>query len=333
MIPLFIFEAGEKSQLLSLLEQVQLSPYKNYSDFSEAIKELHSRVPQRFVKACQLISDERARHQQKIHVIRNCPMDQVIPELDPDDPVSDKHLKKNKFISEAFLELFAQLTGTPLLSYETRNQGDFFTDVIAIKKYSGQLTGFSDSELVFHNDRTAHKVRADYITLLGMRCPDDDLIYTGYIDGADIVNNLEPKHIAYLREPHFYTVFDVFSRDMNKQLSTSEKHPILSNLHSIRFLDTMTCVAEEAPLEARDAFIAFKSAMTRSQCKRHRILTGDLLTFANQDGLHNREKIDILNPESAAARWLLKTYAFKDSRTAESYEAYWANNRAGCVID
>ena len=86
----------------------------------------------------------------------------------------------------------------------------------------------------------------DYITLLGMRCPDDDLIYTGYIDGADIVNNLEPKHIAYLREPHFYTVFDVFSRDMNKQLSTSEKHPILSNLHSIRFLDTMTCVAEEA---------------------------------------------------------------------------------------
>ena len=173
----------------------------------------------------------------------------------------------------------------------------------------------------------------DYITLLGMRCPDDDLIYTGYIDGADIVNNLEPKHIAYLREPHFYTVFDVFSRDMNKQLSTSEKHPILSNLHSIRFLDTMTCVAEEAPLEARDAFIAFKSAMTRSQCKRHRILTGDLLTFANQDGLHNREKIDILNPESAAARWLLKTYAFKDSRTAESYEAYWANNRAGCVID
>jgi L-asparagine oxygenase len=262
-------------------------------------------VPPRFVKECQDISHERASHQQRIHVIRNCPLDPVIPELDPEDPVTDKHLKKNRFISEAFLELFAQLTITPLLSYETRNQVDFFTDVIAIKKYSGQLTGFSDSELVFHNDRTAHKVRADYITLLGMRCPDDDLIYTGYIDGADIVKNLEPAHIEYLRQPHFFTVFDVFSRDMNKQLSTSKKHPILSNTHSIRYLDTMTCVAPEAPLEARDAFIAFKNAMTRSQCKRrHRILTGDLLTFANQDGLHNREKIDILNPESASSRWL-----------------------------
>ncbi|MHC8383757.1 Fe(II)-2OG oxygenase family protein [Pseudomonas sp. LB3P14] len=333
MIPRFIFTPDEKAQLLSLLEQSRLSPYKNYPEFSQEIRNLHHLVPPRFVKECQDISHERASHQQRIHVIRNCPLDPVIPELDPEDPVTDKHLKKNRFISEAFLELFAQLTITPLLSYETRNQGDFFTDVIAIKKYSGQLTGFSDSELVFHNDRTAHKVRADYITLLGMRCPDDDLIYTGYIDGADIVKNLEPAHIEYLRQPHFFTVFDVFSRDMNKQLSTSEKHPILSNTHSIRYLDTMTCVAPEAPLEARDAFIAFKNAMTRSQCKRHRILTGDLLTFANQDGLHNREKIDILNPESASSRWLLKTYAFKDTDTAESFRPFWSKNRAGCVID
>ncbi|KPW08643.1 taurine catabolism dioxygenase TauD, TfdA family protein [Pseudomonas amygdali] len=333
MIPLFTFEPEEKAHLLNLLEPLDLSPYKSYTGFSEGIRRLHSDVPARFLSACQIIRSERANHQQKIHVIRNCPMDRLIPELDPEDPVKDKHVKKTPFVSEAFLELFAQLTGTPLLSYETRNEGDFFTDVIAIKKYSGQLTGFSDSELVFHNDRTAHKVRADYITLLGMRCPEDDLIYTGYIDGVDIVRNLEPRHIACLREPHFYTVFDIFSRDMNKQLSTSEKHAILSNDHSIRFLDTMTCVAEQAPVEARDAFIAFKSAMTRSHCKRHRILTGDLLTFANQDGLHNREKIDILNPESAASRWLLKTYAFKDLCTAESFQSYWSRNRAGCVID
>ena len=38
------------------------------------------------------------------------------------------------------------------------------------------LTGYSDSELFFHNDRTAHPVRADYTSLLGLRCPDDDLI-------------------------------------------------------------------------------------------------------------------------------------------------------------
>ncbi|MBN4178214.1 hypothetical protein ALP76_01627 [Pseudomonas savastanoi pv. glycinea] len=165
MIPLFTFEPEEKAHLLNLLEPLDLSPYKSYTGFSEGIRRLHSDVPARFLSACQIIRSERANHQQKIHVIRNCPMDRLIPELDPEDPVKDKHVKKTQFVSEAFLELFAQLTGTPLLSYETRNEGDFFTDVIAIKKYSGQLTGFSDSELVFHNDRTAHKVRADYITV------------------------------------------------------------------------------------------------------------------------------------------------------------------------
>lgn len=333
MTPRFIFAPEEKAQLFQLLERSSVSPYTHYPAFSEEIKNLRHLAPPRFITLCQEIFHERATQQQKIHVIRNCPLDVVIPDLDPNDPVKDKYLKKTRFISEAFLELFAQLTHTPLLSYETRNQGDFFTDVIAIKKYSGQLTGFSDSELVFHNDRTAHKVRADYITLLGLRCPEDDLIYTGYIDGVDIVSHLDPVHIDLLRHPHFLTTFDVFSRDMNKQLSTSEKHPILSNSHSIRYLDTMTYVAPEAPLEARDAFIAFKHAMTRSQCKRHRILTGDLLTFANQDGLHNREKIDILNPQNPASRWLLKTYAFKDLPTADSFKPFWSNNRAGCVID
>lgn len=333
MLPLLTLTADEKAQLINLLNQCRLNPYQNYSAFSEQIHGLQTQAPLRLLQACKTITEQRAENQQKIHVIRNCPLDDEIPELDAEDPVTDKYRKKTRFISEAFLELFAQLTGTPLLSYETRNKGDFFTDVIAIKRYSGQLTGFSDSELVFHNDRTAHRVRADYVTLLGMRCPDDDLIYTGYIDGANIVGNLSPEHQAYLREPHFYTCFDVFSRDMNKQLSTSEKHPILSNQHSIRFLDTMTLVAEDAPVQARDAFIAFQNAMTRATCHRHRILTGDLLTFSNQDGLHNREKIDVLNPQAAASRWLLKTYAFKDAATANSFQKYWSNNRVGCVID
>ncbi|MFJ4374952.1 taurine catabolism dioxygenase TauD [Pseudomonas japonica] len=333
MLPLLTFTTDEKANLISLLDQCRLNPYSEYSAFSEQIRDLHAQVPLRFLQACDTIAEQRAINQQKIHVLRNCPLDLEIPDLDAEDPVADKYRKKTRFISEGFLELFAQLTGTPLLSYETRNHGDFFTDVIAIKRYSGQLTGFSDSELVFHNDRTAHRVRADYVTLLGMRCPDDDLIYTGYIDGANILANLSPEHQICLREPHFYTRFDVFSRDMNKKLSTSEKHPILSNQHSIRFLDTMTLVAEDAPVAARDAFIAFQNAMTRATCQRHRILTGDLLTFANQDGLHNREKIDVLNPQSAASRWLLKTYAFKDAITAHSFRQYWSGNRAGCVVD
>lgn len=50
MIPRFIFTPDEKVQLFSLLEQSRLSPYKNYPEFSQEIRNLHHLVPPRFVK-------------------------------------------------------------------------------------------------------------------------------------------------------------------------------------------------------------------------------------------------------------------------------------------
>ncbi|MFP1732079.1 TauD/TfdA family dioxygenase [Lonsdalea quercina] len=335
MKPFYQFSDGENKELTRFLQQIVVNPYTDYQSFKLAVAEvLHFKgMPQVFKDVCNAIKKERSLGISDIHVLRNCPRDINLPELDPDNPIADKYKNKKTFIGEALLETFSLLTETPLLAYGSRHNGDFFTDVVAIRKYSGQLTGFSDSELVYHNDRTAHAVRADFVTLLGLRCPDEELIFTGYIDGKAILRHLSETQQLALRQPWYRTQFDVYSRETNSRQVSSPVHAILKNHHSIRYLDTLTHVAPDAPTEAKDALIAFMQAMTKTEKQRHRILQGDLLAFANQDGLHNREKIEIHNNENAARRWLLKTYAFRDRNTAEQYKEYWSKGIFGQIND
>ncbi|HEY4466208.1 MAG TPA: TauD/TfdA family dioxygenase [Klebsiella sp.] len=335
MKPFYHFSDEQNKKLTCFLQQIAVNPYSHYQEFKLAVAEICSfkGVPDFFVDICAKIKKEREMGVSDIHVLRNCPRDINLPELDPEHPIADKYKKKSTFIGEALLEAFSLLTETPLLAYGSRNNGDFFTDVVAIRKYSGQLTGFSDSELVYHNDRTAHTVRADFVTLLGLRSPDEELIFTGYIDGKAILSHLTDEQQQALRQPWYRTQFDVYSRETNSRQVSSPDHAILKNHHSIRYLDTLTQVAPHAPAQAKDALIAFMQAMTKADKQRHRILQGDLLTFANQDGLHNREKIEIHNKENAARRWLLKTYAFRDRETAEQYKEYWVDGFLGQVND
>lgn len=335
MQPLYTLTTKENLDLRDSLQSIRHHPYRDYPEFVKETERLASgsAVPSFFREICASILDDRLSGTSNIHVLRNCPIDDDLPSLDLDDPVADKHAKKKTFLSEALLAVFAELTRTPLLSYGSRNNGDFFTDVIAINRYSGMQTGFSDSELVYHNDRTAHAVRADYVSLLGLRCPSDDLVYTGFIDGRDILSHLDDTHQAVLRRPYFVTPFDVYSRDTNRRQIVSEMHPILENQYSFRYLDATTEVAKSSPEVAKDALIAVKNAVTRAPRKRHRIVNGDLLTFANQDGLHNRDKIEINDPQGTRARWLLKTYAFRNQAFADRHADKWINGIPGRVAD
>jgi L-asparagine oxygenase len=333
--PIYTLSDTERDALLAALQTVTENPYRDYPAFSKAVTALRegATIPAGFAAACEAIRRERADGVSDAHAVRNCPLDAEIPVLDHDDPLADKYAKKKTFIGETLMELFAQLAGTPLLAYASRFNGDFFTDVVAINRYSGKQTGFSDGELVYHNDRTAHRVRADFITLLGMRCPSEELVYTGFVEGRALLVHLSPEQQQSLRNTWFITPFDVFSRDNNRNLTESEAHPILENDHSFRYLDSHTTVAPDSPVEAKDALLALKNALARAEKKRHRILVGDLFSFANQDGLHNREKIDVQDAQRAKSRWLLKTYAFRDESRARQHDGKWAHGVRGLVAD
>ncbi|MDH2427999.1 TauD/TfdA family dioxygenase [Sphaerisporangium sp. TRM90804] len=333
MKPFYAFSDEQRDGLRELLETVPGNPYEDYVAFSRAVAGIGERIPEFFRDMCSRIRRERESGVSDVHVLRNCPVDAVVPELSPDDPVGDKYAKKHTFVAEAFLELFCQATGTPLMAYGSRNNGDFFTDVVAISRYHGMQTGFSDSELVFHNDRTAHWARADFICLLGMRCPQEEVIYTTFVDGRSLLAHLTPDQQEVLRKPYYVTPFDVFSRDTNSRQVVSEDHPILENDRSFRYLETCTTVAHGAPPEAKDALIAMKDAVVKATKQRHRLFDGDLLVFANQDGLHSRDRIEINDTARAATRWLLKTYAFRDHAAADRLDGRWLGGVRGRIAD
>ncbi|MEW2164754.1 TauD/TfdA family dioxygenase [Streptomyces sp. NPDC007084] len=326
---------SERSQLAEKLKNIDASPYDDYPSFRNLVSGLiaDGGVPARLMRAAEKIRSDRSGGVAEAHVLSNCPVDEDLPDVGNDDPSAEKKKRKTTFVGEGFLELLGQITRTPLLSYANRFGGDFFIDVIAINKYLGMQTGYNGGEVVFHNDRTAHPVRADYITLLGMRCPDHDLVYTGFVSGRRLVAELSPQTRQVLRKPYYVTPFDVVSKDVNAALDSVSAHPILSGRSALRYLDTHTTTAADAPVEAKDALLALKNALTRVPKERHRMKEGDVLTFANQNGLHNREQIEISDAQKALGRWLLKTYAFADQASADAHRDAWIDGVPGRVGD
>lgn len=335
MKPLHTFSDRDRNLLRSRFGAVTANPYQDYGGFSGQVS-AQARDPavlDILSGLCERIRTEREQGISQVHALRNCPIDVDLPLLDPEDPVGDKYRRKTSHISETFLAVFAQFTRTPLLAYSSRNQGDFFTDVVAIRGYEGKPTGFSGDDLVYHNDRTSHVVRADYISLLGMHCPTDDLIYTIYVDGRSLLRHIPGSLQQVLRESHFITPFDILTRDQNARLQVSEKHAILEDSHCFRYRDTATTTATDAPVAAKDALIALKDALATTVKTRHRILPGDLLALANQSGLHTREQIEVHDPALAKRRWLQKTYAFRDESALRAHSARWRNGVPGLVED
>jgi len=236
MKPLHHFSDFERNALRSRLLEIEADPYRDYAQFCECVIKVAGtpEVLDPMAGLCERIRSDRDSGASDVHALRNCPVDLDIPLLDRDNPLEDKYRSKKTHVSEAFLALLAHLTRTPLLSYGSRHGGDFFTDVIAIKRYENMATGFSAGDLVYHNDRTSHPVRADFISLLGMRCSSEDLVYTIYVDGKDLLSAIPEELQEVLRGPYFQTPYDAYSQALNKNQVHSDAHAILEGGHCFR---------------------------------------------------------------------------------------------------
>ncbi|WP_203561416.1 taurine catabolism dioxygenase TauD [Ideonella livida] len=335
MQPFLHLSEHDKEALTSTFLKLSTNPYSEYLAFKEEISHLatSSALPDALTSACERILVARETGGEAAYLLRNCPLDPEVPVFDQDDPVTDKYRQKRTFVAEGFLALFAELTGSPLLAYSTRNNGDFFHDVYAHNRYRNTQTQKTDGELYFHNDRTAHPVRADYLALLGMRSDPRNLIYTGYIDGRDILRLLPAHCQEALRQPLFHTPYDEYSRDSNTLQVDSKPHTVLEESHCFRYYDTRTRPLPAAPVEAWDAMLALKDALVRTTRQRVRLGVGDLFSFPNQAGLHNREILELSYPVQARRRWLLKTYSFRSPEYMRRFREAFTTGVDGFVYD
>ncbi len=325
----------DKSRLEKALNENKINPYTQYQSFKDAIATFIAAgsVPHSLVQACRQIVEERVQTGVHVHVIKNCPIDSELPELDLDDPVGHKYEAKKTYIGECFLEIMAQLQGTPLFSYQSRNSGDYFTDLVSFNRFKGKKTGFTDGDLIYHSDRSYHAVRADYVSLLGLRVNENELIYTNYMDVKDLKKYLEPKTINLLLQEIFITDVDDRSRENNQGWESSTRHAIFIDGDKICCQDTFTHPENSNDIESIKALLKLKDAMSQAQKLRHQVKRGELMIFGNQTGIHNREWIDVINAEESRKRWLLKTYSFSDREKAEEYSEWATPEDALCIVD
>ena len=329
------FSFSNTQSLVSCFERVRSNPYRSHMKFKAEVAELltsERKLLKDLDEVTRLFREPR-EGERKVALITGCPIDRDLPFYDPEDPVHSKHAMKKSFVGEVLLQAVAQACDLPILSYTTRNNGDFYQDVYAQRKYSDTQTQKTDSDLYFHNDRTAHQVRADVLCLLGMRSDPANVINTKYVHGSDLLRIINPELHDVLRQPNFTTPFDLISQDSNKLQVNSDDHPILIGKSSFRYYDVRTTVNKAAPPIAWHALAAVKDAITQAPKLHIPIQNGELFIFPNLDGLHSRDKAHVPNPESARHRYLLKTYNFWSTERRDIYSNLYVPGVPGLVDD
>lgn len=92
MITRLEFNDLQKDELSKLISSITTSPYSDYKLFKQAIARLieNGLVPTFFVQACERVRQERKEQGINAHLLRNVPLDTIIPEFDQTNPVNDK---------------------------------------------------------------------------------------------------------------------------------------------------------------------------------------------------------------------------------------------------
>lgn len=335
MKPFYTFTDTEKQNLTAALMLNPHNPYSDYPAFNDYIATLALTVASEtgLREVCDAIAFDRIEHGNHVHILRNCPIDEALPQLDLDNPVAHKYEAKTTFIGEGFMALMSHLQRTPLFSYESRNNGDYFTDLVSFNKFKGKKTGFTDGDLIYHSDRSYHPVRADYVSLLGLYVSENELIYTNYIDVKELKKYLSASAIETLGKEIFETEVDDRSKESNRAWKSSAVHSILLNNNLIRYQDTFTRPLDPNNLDATKALLELKHAMSKAAKLRHMVKKGEILIFGNQTGIHNREWIDVKDADEGRKRWLLKTYSFENVDKPSEYKPWATKEDALCISD
>lgn len=331
------YKITNTEEIKGVLQNLKHNPYKKYKKFKCEIGELlreNQKVFFDLFKICEnnIINNNLIKTPKSL-IMLNCPIDDDLPIYDLSDPVNDKYKTKKTFVGEAFLEVVSEIFSMPILSYTTRNNGDYFQDVYPHKDYFSTQTQKTDSDLFYHNDRTAHPIRADYLLLLGMRSCGRNTVYTTYIDGKNILDNISEDMRSLLRKPFFTTPFDLISKDSNSGQVESGACSILYDDNCIRYYDGRTEVHPEGPDIAWKAIVELKNAILNAPKNRVNITEGCLFLFPNTRGLHGREILCVSDKQALRNRYLLKTYNFASVDRCLYYRKFFVEGNIGLVDD
>ena len=292
--------------------KISANPYTNYANFRVCINKLienNECISDDFMKLC-FHKQKMDQYKDPYVFLKNCPVDPDLPFLDFETPVDDKRNRKKTYVAEAFLELYARLMGQEPIGYINVNDGDIFQDIRPMNKLINTQSQKASKTIYFHKDLANHFVRPDWVNILGLRASKENEIYTSFVRNRDLLNYLDDKLHAVLREPIFYTPYDDLTlSSSNKKLGRAPNHPVLGGTESydIRFFENRTEGVTDQAKEVIEEIVKVLHALKQ----RLHILKGDFIGSANNECIHNKEVIRIGDEAAVNNRWLMKTVNVK----------------------
>jgi hypothetical protein len=305
----FSFSDEERDQVTRALLALTANPYREYAQFVEQIKELADdpALPGR-VRAFIEGLRHRAWSAEPLVRASNCPIDPVLPLLDPKDPVACKYGVKTTFVAEGFLALWGELTGTEIISHRSVNDGDRFHDIFPKESMYTSQSQKTLGTLRFHRDFTNHFVSPDFVNTLVLRDAGANEVLSTFTRNGDVLAQLDRVTLRVLRQPRFHTPFDdisVTETDVIDRVDReAETHPLLFGECGLRVFEGRTVGLDVEAAEALAQVLALLHVHKRSFVNR----PGELVGFANDAVIHGREARRVVDPSALAQRWLMKTH-------------------------
>jgi hypothetical protein len=304
------FTEDERTELAHALA-VTTSPYQDYPGYLAEIQRLvrAGQIPAFFREACTALKEKDVR-EEPIFYFKNCPTGEV-PLLDFDDPVASKYARKKDFIAEAFLSVFAELYGTPIVTYRTANNGDMFHDVHPLRNLQFSKSQKSLHTLHFHTDLPDNRVRPDWVNLLCMRNSPENEVYNAFVRLRDVFATLDDELRATLEKPLFHAPKTIVKNNISVyglgEVGYLAWKPIIVKDRGYEYLCYNESYTESESEEGKHALAALSLKL---QHIRHSFFfeERDFVAMCNHTSMHARHVVKLNDLDAHQHRWVLKTW-------------------------
>jgi L-asparagine oxygenase len=311
---------SERTEVSGLLDGT-VSPYRDLTGF---LAEVKARATSSTLSRLREVCADFKRHRlqdRPVLWLKNCPTGNV-PVLDFEDPLASKHAIKAEFIAETFLDVMAELLGTTVITYRTANRGDFFHDIIPMKKLEFTITQKTVNTLHFHCDLPNNKVRPDWVYLLTLRNSPLNEVYTPIVRVRDVLEGLDEETKETLRQPLFYAPRPVVDGNISNygraDGGRTDPAPLLVRDRGYElFAYHEGCTTSDVPAGQR----ALAAVDKLTHRLKHNVFLEerDFIAICNHTAMHARHVVNIVDMEAHRRRWLLKTWNVDDVKAHEAH--------------
>jgi len=297
-----VMDRQERDNLIDALGSPRVNPYRDYESFCREIRKIvHSAVIPARLREYVAQRRKQPAEDNPTGLIRNAPIDPVLPVFDYDQPVRAKHALKKTFVAESFLTLYAELAGTPAISYENANDGDVFHDIHPKRELAESQSQKALGPLSFHKDLANHFVRPDYLYMLGLRSGGANNVYTNFASNKDVIARLDAASLAVARQARFRTPLE------------PPDHPLVSDDWDLRISENRTVGLDRVA----ERVLGDVVRIIHERKREHDVQPGDFVIVCNNRCVHNKQLGEVVDLDQLKTRWLMKTMNV-DSRAPHS---------------